>query len=487
MSIKGFRENFMWGGAIAANQVEGSYDKDGKGPNISDVVKVVRPEDRKKMKLPFPTTEEVKEALANKNDKDYPKRYGIDFYNRYKEDIALFKEMGFKTLRVSISWGRIFPNGDDLEPNEAGLKFYDDLFNELHKQGIEPVVTLSHYETPVHLALEYGGWTNRKLVDFFERYAQTVFTRFKDKVKYWITFNEINAIMMSPYIGGAFLRDQVKDEDILQAKFQSAHHQFVASAKAVKALHETIPDGQIGCMVIGMLNYANTTHPEDVLEALNDQRNTFFFTDVMARGHYPAYMTRFFDDNGIVIEKDESDEKVLQENLVDYVALSYYMSSVSARPETEGERVAGNIMSSLKNPYLEASDWGWQIDPKGLRTLLNMFTDRYEKPLFVVENGLGAFDKVEEDGSIHDEYRMAYLREHIREMREAVADGVDLMGYTAWGPIDLISFSTSEMSKRYGFIYVDQDDYGNGTLDRSRKDSFYWYQKVIETNGRDLD
>lgn len=481
-----FPEGFMWGGAIAANQVEGAYDKDGKGPSISDVVKVVRPEDRKKMKLPFLTSQEVREALADTNKKDYPKRYGIDFYHRYKEDIALFKEIGFKTLRVSISWGRIFPKGDETEPNEAGLVFYDNLFDELLRQGIEPVVTLSHYETPVHLSLEYGGWMNRKVVDFFTRYAETVFERYRSKVKHWITFNEINAIMMSPYIGGALLRDQVDKDELLQAKFQSSHHQFVASAKAVNALHRIIPDAQIGCMVIGMLNYANTTHPEDAFEALSDQRNTFFFTDVMVRGHYPAYIERFFKDNDIAIEKHEEDEKILQENLVDFVALSYYMSSVSARPETEGEKVAGNIMSSLKNPYLEASDWGWQIDPKGLRTLLNMFYDRYEKPLFVVENGLGAFDEVDDQGNVHDDYRISYLREHIFEMGEAIADGVDLIGYTAWGPIDLISFSTSEMSKRYGFIYVDQDDYGNGTLERSRKDSFYWYQKVIETNGEDL-
>ncbi|WP_078578115.1 glycoside hydrolase family 1 protein [Salipaludibacillus agaradhaerens] len=484
--LKQFPENFLWGGAIAANQVEGAFDEDGKGLSISDVVKVVRPEDRKKMKIPFPTTAEVQEALNDTNHKNYPKRYGIDFYHRYKEDIALFKELGFKTLRVSIAWGRIFPNGDDATPNEAGLKFYDNLFDELIKNGIEPVVTLSHYETPLNLTLTYKGWTNRKLVDFFAKYAETVFERYKDKVKYWITFNEINCILMAPYIGGAFLRDHVAEGELLQAQFQSAHHQFLASAKAVEALHRIIPDGKIGCMVVGMINYPNSPHPDDVMTALNDQRNTFFFTDVMTRGHYPAYMTSFFKENGITIQKEAEDDAILKNNVVDYVALSYYMSSVSARPETEGEKAAGNLLSSLKNPYLEASDWGWQIDPKGLRTLLNMFYDRYEKPLFVVENGLGAFDEVEDDGSIHDDYRIAYLREHIKEMGKAIEDGVDLIGYTAWGPIDLISFSTSEMSKRYGFIYVDQDDYGNGSLKRSKKDSFYWYQKVIETNGEEL-
>lgn len=481
-----FPDGFLWGGATAANQVEGAWNVDGKGPATTDIVKRVKPEDRKKMKLPFPTKAEIEEALNNDNDKLYPKRIGIDFYNRYKEDIALFNELGFKTLRISINWPRVFPNGDDTEPNEAGLQFYDNLFEELAKYDIEPLVTLSHYEMPLRLATEYGGWTNRKTVDFFTRFAETVLDRYKDKVKYWITFNEINSILMSPYISGGIIQDTVKDGNLLQATYQAAHHQFVASAKAVEACHRLNPDAQIGSMVVGMINYPNSPHPEDVRQALQDQRMTFFFTDVQVRGHYPAYMKSYFGENDIVIEKEQDDDQILQDNLVDFLAFSYYMSSVSARSETEGEKTAGNLLTNLKNPYLEASDWGWQIDPVGLRTLLNMFYDRYEKPLFIVENGLGAFDKVEEDGSIHDQYRIDYLKEHIKQMKAAIGDGVDLMGYTSWGPIDLISFSTSEMSKRYGFIYVDQDDDGNGTRERSRKDSFYWYQKVIETNGEEL-
>ncbi|WP_272899161.1 glycoside hydrolase family 1 protein [Caldalkalibacillus salinus] len=477
--------NFLWGGAVAANQVEGAYNEDGKGWAITDVVKRVKPEDRRKMAFPFPTSEEVK-SFMEMDDEHFPKRYGIDFYHRYKEDIALFKELGFKALRVSIAWTRIYPNGDDAEPNEAGLKFYDNLFDELLKNDIEPIVTLSHYEMPLNLSLEYGGWTNRKLVDLFAQYAETVMTRYKDKVKYWITFNEINCILMSPYISAGILRDQVAEEDLLEAQYQAAHHQFLASAKAVEACHRLIPDGQIGCMVIGMINYPNSPHPEDVLETLYDQRKTFFFTDVQVRGHYPMYMQRFFEEHGIEIKKQPEDDQILQNNLVDFISFSYYMSSVSARPGAGGESAAGNLLTSLKNPYLEASDWGWQIDPVGLRLIMNMFYERYEKPLFIVENGLGAFDKVEDDGRIHDDYRIEYLRQHLTQMKEAVADGVELLGYTAWGPIDLISFSTSEMSKRYGFIYVDQDDDGNGTLERSRKDSFYWYQKVIATNGEEL-
>ncbi|MFJ5625517.1 glycoside hydrolase family 1 protein [Peribacillus loiseleuriae] len=482
-----FPEGFLWGGATAANQIEGAFDADGKGLSNNDVVERIKPKDRKKLHLPFPSSQEIQEALDNQDQRHFPKRYGIDFYNRYKEDIALFKELGFKAFRLSIAWTRIFPNGDETEPNEVGLAYYDNLLDELLKNDIQPIVTLSHYEMPLHLSMEYGGWTNRKVIDLFVRFAETVLERYKDKVKYWITFNEINSILMSPFISGGILRDKVKEEEVLQAIFQAAHHQFVASAKAVQVCHRLIPDGQIGCMVLGMINYPNSPHPEDLLAALQDQHKTFFFTDVHVRGHYPSYMKRFFKEHGITIEKQPEDDEILQSNLVDFVSLSYYMSTVSARPETVGEQAAGNILTNLKNPYLEASDWGWQIDPIGFRTLLNMFYERYEKPLFIVENGLGAHDKVEEDGSIHDEYRIDYLRQHIKQMREAIDDGVELLGYTAWGPIDLVSFSSSEMSKRYGFIYVDQDDEGNGTLERSRKDSFYWYKEVISSNGEKLD
>jgi 6-phospho-beta-glucosidase len=482
-----FPDNFLWGGATAANQIEGAFTVDGKGLSNNDVIERLKPEDREQIfHLPFPTTEEVQQALKDQKQRHFPKRYGIDFYHRYKEDIALFNELGFKAFRLSIAWTRIFPNGVEAEPNEAGLAYYDDLLDELLKNDIQPIVTLSHYEMPLHLSVEYGGWTNRKVIDCFVRFAETVLERYKEKVKYWITFNEINSILMSPFISGGILRDQVKEENLLEATFQAAHHQLVASAKAVEACHRIVTDGKIGCMVLGMINYPNSPHPEDVLAALQDQHKTFFFTDVQVRGQYPFYMKRFFHEHNISIDKRPEDEEILKNHLVDFVSLSYYMSTVSARPETAGEQAEGNILTNLKNPYLNASDWGWQIDPVGLRTLLNMFYERYEKPLFIVENGLGAYDKVEEDGSIHDQYRIDYLKQHIKQMKEAIDDGVDLLGYTAWGPIDLVSFSTSEMSKCYGFIYVDLDDEGNGTLARSKKDSFYWYKNVIATNGEQL-
>lgn len=484
MSIKTqFPADFLWGGATAANQLEGAFDVDGKGLSTFDMVTFTPKEERTGPLLSDYTKEQIEDALAGKMGDNFPKRRGIDFYHRYKEDIALFAEMGFKTFRLSISWPRIFPNGDETEPNEAGLAFYDKVFDECLKYDIEPLVTLSHYEMPLHLATEYGGWANRKVIDFFVHYAETVFKRYKDKVKYWLTFNEINVMAMSPYIGGGILAGTY--ENHMQATYQGTHHQFVASARAVKAGHEIIPDSMIGCMLARMESYAETCNPDDVQRALEEDHANLFYTDVQVRGYYPSYMDRFFEEKNITIEMEPGDEELLLLHTVDFLSFSYYMSMVQSGDPTK-QQVVGNFMSGLKNPYLESSDWGWQIDPKGLRITLNKMYDRYQVPLFIVENGLGAYDTVEEDGSIHDSYRIDYLRQHIEQMSEAIKDGVDLIGYTPWGCIDLISASTNEMSKRYGFIYVDQDDYGNGTLERSRKDSFNWYKQVIASNGTDL-
>jgi 6-phospho-beta-glucosidase len=478
-----FPENFYWGGATAANQIEGAFDKEGKGLSAADFVAYIPKSERLKDNEMEVTSEAIQKALNGESTTRYPKREGIDFYHHYKEDIALFAEMGFKAFRLSIHWSRIFPNGWDETPNEAGLQFYDNVFDELLKHGIEPVVTLSHYETPYGLTEKYNGWAGRETVDHFVRYAETVFKRYKEKVKYWISFNEINVMTLSPYTGGGILSD--REEDPVQAKYQGLHHQFVASALATKALHEIIPGAMMGCMLAKMTHYPHTPNPEDVLKAQQDNQHNLFFTDVHARGEYPTYMNRFFKEKGISIRKEDGDEALLKQYTVDYITFSYYMSMLSS-VSPEGEVTAGNLFNSLKNPYLKASDWGWQIDPIGLRVTLNELYDRYRLPLFIVENGLGAYDKVEEDGSIHDTYRIDYLKQHVEQMKEAIGDGVDLIGYLAWGPIDLISMSTSEMSKRYGFIYVDKDDDGNGTLDRSRKDSFFWYKTVIESNGEEL-
>ncbi|MEH7118035.1 6-phospho-beta-glucosidase [Neobacillus vireti] len=479
-----FPKDFLWGGATAANQLEGAYNEGGKGLSIFDMVKFVPREERgNDIEMDVKSEMELEELLSLGDGENFPKRRGIDFYHRYQEDIALFAEMGFKVFRMSISWPRIFPNGDELTPNEEGLAFYDKVFDELQKYGIEPLVTLSHYEIPLNLVQKYNGWADRRVVEFFVHYAETVFNRYKDKVKYWLTFNEINISQFSPYIGSGLLIDRVEHKE--QAVYQALHHQFVASARAVKACHEIIPGSQIGCMLARMEVYPETCNPRDVLAALEEDQKNLFFTDVQVRGYYPSHMLSYFEKNNIHIEMLPGDEEILLQHPVDFLSFSYYMTMV-ASGDPDKLKQKGNFSSGILNPYLETSDWGWQIDPTGLRITLKKMYDRYQVPLFIVENGLGAYDKVEADGSIQDDYRINYLREHIKAMGEAIQDGVDLMGYTSWGCIDLISAGTSEMSKRYGFIYVDQDDYGNGTLKRTPKKSFHWYKDVIANNGEKL-
>lgn len=458
-----FPSDFLWGGALAANQVEGAYNADGKGLSTSDY----QPHG-----LMFPPTER---AAGEFNLKEV----AIDFYHQYPQDIALFAEMGFKTLRTSIAWTRIYPNGDEETPNEAGLAFYDALFDEMLKHGIQPLITLSHYEMPYYLSQNYGGWSNRKLIDFFERYATTVFERYQHKVKLWLTFNEINVSLFSSFTGLG-----IPDGLSEQQRYQAIHHQLVASARAVKACHRIIPDAKIGNMVAAMPYYPLTCHPDDLLEAQRKEREWLFFFDVQVRGEYPSHVQRRFKEKNVRLEISAQDRQDLRET-VDFLSFSYYMSSC-ASADPQQQQTTGNILKTISNPYLSASEWGWQIDPAGLRHLLNQLWDRYQKPLFIVENGLGAKDKIEADGSIQDDYRIAYLNDHLIQVHEAIEDGVEVLGYTCWGPIDLISASTAEMSKRYGFIYVDRNDSGEGTLQRRRKKSFHWYKEVIANRGETL-
>lgn len=480
--MKTFRNDFLWGGATAANQYEGAWDVDGKGVSIPD--------------LCTNGTHTVPKRVTNGFEEGtlYPSHEATDFYHHYKEDIALFAEMGFKTFRLSIAWTRIFPTGMEEKPNEKGLAFYDAVFDECHKYGIEPLVTISHYEMPYALVEKYNGWASRECVDFYVRYCEAIFERYKDKVKYWLTFNEINSgtMVMGATLSLGVIKDYfgpmmgVKDDP--QVRFQALHHQFVASAKVVKLAHEKYPQFQMGNMICFITMYPSTCHPDDILEAQQKMRMVnWFCSDVQVRGAYPAYADRFFEEQGITIQKEAGDDELLKEGVVDFYTLSYYMSNCIGNATGNAKTVEGNIVVGLKNPYLEASDWGWQIDPKGLRYSLNAIYDRYQIPIMVVENGLGAKDVKEADGSVHDGYRIDYLKKHIEQMKEAVADGVDLIGYTPWGCIDLVSASTGEMAKRYGFIYVDKYDDGTGTLARSKKDSFYWYQNVIKTNGEDLE
>ena len=470
-------ENFLWGGAIAANQSEGAYLEDGKGMSPVDIL---------------PGGSLRKEALADAKKameidyEYYPSHVSIDFYHRYKEDIKLFKDMGFKCLRTSISWARIFPNGDDEIANEEGLKFYDSLFDELIANGIEPVVTINHFDTPLELTKKYGGWRNPKLIDFYINYCDVIFKRYKGKIRYWMTFNEINMILHIPSFGGGLIFEE--GENLDEVKYQGAHHQLVASALATKLGHEIDPENKIGCMFAAGQIYPYTCNPDDILESQKRNRDNYFFIDVQARGKYPSYSKRMFEEMGFDIEITNEQKKILAENTVDYVAFSYYSSRLrSADPVIMKQDLTGNAFKSLPNPYLNQSEWGWTIDPVGLRITMNELYDRYQKPLFIVEHGLGAVDKVEEDGSINDDYRIKYLRKHIEQMKEGIKDGVELIGYTPWGCIDLVSASTGEMSKRYGFIYVDKDDNGNGTLERSKKKSFEWYKNVIASNGEELE
>ena len=470
-------KNFLWGGATAANQCEGGYQEGGRG--LANVDVTPHGKDR------FPVLAGKMKMLEVDGEHYYPALKSIDMYHHFREDIKLFGEMGFKTYRLSIGWTRIFPKGDELEPNEEGLKFYEELFKECHKYGIEPLVTITHFDCPIHLVKEYGGWRNRKLIEFYQRLVTVLFTRYKGLVKYWLTFNEINMILHAPFIGGGIVFEEGDNEE--QIKYTAAHNQLVASAYATKIAHEIDPENKVGCMLAAGNYYPYTCHPNDVFKAMNADRENYFFIDVQSRGEYPRYALKHFEREKIDVGMTAEDIKVLKENTVDFISFSYYASrTASADPEVN-KTTAGNIFSSLKNPYLQLTEWGWQIDPLGLRITMNMLYDCYQKPLFIVENGLGAKDVLTENGEVIDDYRIQYLREHIRSFMDAVElDGVELWGYTTWGCIDLVSAGTGEMSKRYGFIYVDRDDAGNGTLKRSKKKSFDWYKKVIESNGEVL-
>lgn len=473
-------ENFLWGGAVAANQLEGAYREGNKGLSIADIMTAgANGKER-----------EITDGIVE--GKYYPSHEAIDFYHRYKNDIKLFAEMGFKCFRTSIAWTRIFPNGDEDQPNEAGLKFYDDLFNECRKYGIEPVITLSHFEMPYHLVKAYGGWRNRKLIDFFVHFAKTVFKRYKDKVSYWMTFNEIdnqtdytNRFLMATNSGLILKSDQSDAEALM---YQAAHYELVASALVVKLGHHINPDFKIGCMINMTPVYPASSNPDDIFQAEKAMQRRYWFSDVHALGKYPKNMEVFLKQNNFRSDITAEDRIVLKEGTADYIGLSYYNSMTVQSKENNPDFHFIGPELIVNNPNVKKSDWGWPIDPLGLRYSLNWLTDHYHKPLMIVENGLGAYDKIENKNQIHDPYRVAYLKAHIQAMIDAVQeDGVKVIGYTPWGCIDLVSAGTGQMSKRYGFIYVDKDDQGKGSLKRLRKDSFFWYQKVIRSNGSELD
>lgn len=475
-----FREDFLWGGATAANQCEGGFDKGGRGLANVDVA----PYGKDRLAV---ITGKMKMFDFDK-EHFYPSKDAIEMYSYYKEDIKLFAEVGFKVYRMSIAWSRIFPKGDEDKPNEEGLKFYEDVFRECLKYNIKPLVTITHFDCPMHLIKEYGGWKNRKVIKFYENLCHAIFNRYKGLVEYWLTFNEINMILHAPFMGaGLYFEEDENEEEI---KYQASHHELVASAIATKIAHEVDKNNKVGCMLAAGIYYPYSSKPEDVLAAQQKNDEMYFFVDIQARGKYPNYALKKFERENLNIKMEKEDLELLKKYTVDFISFSYYSTRCAA--SDMGKHAKGhekdNIMKDIKNPELKQTDWGWTVDPLGLRITLNDIYDRYQKPMFIVENGLGAYDKVDKDGYVEDDYRIDYLREHIKNMKDAVEiDGVDLLGFTTWGPIDLVSAGTGEMTKRYGFIYVDRDDFGNGTLKRSRKKSFYWYKKVIESNGEDLE
>ncbi len=472
-------ENFLWGGATAANQCEGAYKEGGRGLSSVDVI----PYGEKRISV----LSGAEKMLSCEEDLLYPSHKAIDFYGHYKEDIKLMAEMGFKCYRLSIAWTRIFPNGDEDTPSEEGLQFYDNIFDECLKYGIQPVVTICHFDTPIHLIQKFGGWKSRKMIDCYVKYSETLFRRYKGKVKYWITINEINMLMHLPFMGAGIVFEEGEDQE--QVKYQAAHHELIASALITKIGREIDPENRIGCMLAAGNVYPYTCDPKDIFESMERDRDNYFFVDVQSRGEYPAYAKKRMERLGVELDMQPEDERILKANTVDYISISYYSSRlVSADPKNQAAVADGNAFATLKNPFLEASEWGWQIDPLGFRITLNALYDRYQKPIFVVENGLGADDKLAEDGKIYDDYRIDYMKSHIDAMKKAVLeDGVEVIGYTSWGWIDLVSASTGEMKKRYGFVHVDRQNDGTGSYERKKKKSFYWYQRVIETQGENLD
>ncbi|MDY4761504.1 glycoside hydrolase family 1 protein [Streptococcus thoraltensis] len=481
--------NFLWGGATADFQFEGGFNEGGRGLLSHDF------ETDGSLKIPrhhtmtLPNGEIIKPKssffLAEKvpenaqpiflEDEYYPSHKAVDFYHRYKEDIALMAGMGFNVFRFSICWTRIFPTGEEEKPNEEGLAFYDNVISEMLKYGMEPLITICHDELPMALALKYDGWSSRHVINAYLKYCKVLFERFGDRCRYWLTFNEINAVR-------GFGPTGVRNPDG-QDRYQAVHHMFVASAKAVKLGHEMMPGSQFGAMYAMSELYPASSKPEDVFHRLQARRENWYFIDTMGRGYYHPYVKEIWRKHGVKnIKMDSDDQILLKEGQLDFISFSYYRSNV-----TQAGDPWFNVGGS-PNPNLETTPWGWSVDPLGLRHVMNEIYDRIQKPIFIVENGMGAIDEPDQNGNVQDDYRIKYLRDHLRAMADAILiDGVDCLGYTMWGPIDLVSLSTGEMKKRYGFIYVDMDDKGKGSLDRTPKKSYYWMKKVIETKGAYLN
>ncbi|MBU5309738.1 glycoside hydrolase family 1 protein [Ligilactobacillus saerimneri] len=476
-----FPGGFLWGGAQAASQADGSFTEDGKGLNSSDVqpfLKGLSNEEIQRLETQGMTIEEIKQNMTD-DQHYYPKRHGIDFYHTYRQDIDLLAEMGFKTFRTSLDWSRIFPNGDDKQPNIAALEHYSEMIDYMLAHGIEPIITMNHYETPLNITLKYGGWPNRAVIPMFERFGKTLLDWFGSRVKYWIVVNQINMVQIEPWLSVGVASDQY--DNMSEALYQSTHNQMVAAAwikQYAKSLN--LPDLNIGTMVADGTVYPASSKPDDVVLAMQHNRMQYMFTDVQFRGYYPQAAKNYFAEHNIHLDIDIDDMKLIKDNPMDFLGISYYYSKM-----VSAEKNAYEVNDTSANPHLETSPWGWAIDPQGLYNTLSQYADRYNKPIIIAENGFGMYDEIE-DGKIHDDYRIDYLSKHIEQVGRAIHDGANVIAYCEWGPIDIVSCSSQQMSKRYGFIYVDLDDEGQGSGKRIRKDSFYWYKDVITSNGRKI-
>lgn len=476
-----FPEGFLWGGAQAASQADGAYQEDGKGLNSSDVQPYLKGLSNAKiqeLESQGMTLEQVSEGIADKTGY-YPKRFGIDFYHTYRDDLKLLADAGFKTLRTSLDWSRVFPNGDDAEPNESALKHYDAMIDYMNELGIEPIITINHYETPINITVNYGGWPNRKVISMFEKFGKVLLDWFGKKVKYWIVVNQINMVQIEPFLSVGVCSDQYDNEE--EALYQAVHNQMVAAADIqAYAKKLNIPELCIGTMVADGTVYPATCKPDDVVLAMRQNRLQYLFTDVQFRGAYPAAANNYFEDRGVYLNVEPGDMELIKANPMDFLGISYYYSKIV--DSTKNKYLPND---NLKNPNLEASPWGWSIDPQGLYNTLSQYWDRYQKPIIIAENGIGVYDKLEA-GKVHDPYRSDFLGKHIEQVGRAIHDGADVIAYCAWGPIDIVSCSSQQMSKRYGFVYVDLDDEGNGSGKRILKDSYRWYKNVISTNGAEI-
>lgn len=475
--------DFLWGGAICANQAEGAYNEGNRGMAIPDVdwhdPHLKR--DGKRDADSEMSSAELARLLNITDDHQFPKRKGIEFYHHYKEDLALMKELGLKCFRTSISWSRIFPKGDELEPNEEGLKFYDDLIREIKNNGMEPIITLFHYDLPLHIVTEYGGWKNKKVIDMFVKYCKVCFERYHSLVNYWIVINQMNLIYVEAFNSLGILTDEV--DNLEEAKYQAIHNQFVACSKASQIAQQINNNMKLGVMIADHTCYAETADPKEVFSTIyKNQMSQYFYGDVRVRGTYPGYALRYFKEHDVDLDVNEEELALMKEYTADFVAISYYYTRLNSL-KRDGEA----IQNISNNPLLKASVWGWCIDPIGLRSSLNNYYDRYQLPMMIAENGLGSLDVLKEDFTIEDDYRIDYLKEHIKSIKEAILDGVPLFAYCPWGPIDIVSCTSNEMSKRYGFVYVDINDDGSGSTKRYKKKSFAWYQKVIQSNGENLE